>query len=414
MKKLIVATDHQFWFEDRGDRQRIAKLLKYLITLPLETVVFYLGNLREEEQRLYHKSFGEAEIYFVKEKQLYSLKNEEIVDHKLFIKDVKLPKREIKNNLINRLLKKPRVRELSEYERPTFIAPFEWLVNHLKPEFIMIQYIRLDYLMSEQLMQSKVIKIIDLHDLMYKRYLSFRKHGSQHWVKISKKAEFDLISKYDFIIAIQDKEKAELNKSLPKKNILTIKHACTLNASPKKHRKKNLVIGYLATPGEANIKAIKWFVSRVWPSLKRTHPNVTLAIAGSICEKLTFNEERIVIKGQVNKLQDFYFNSDIIINPVFMGGGLKIKNVEALCHGKPLVTSSIGAEGIENGIGKAFLVANKKREMVNHISKLLTENSTRIKLSDSAEEFALATFNEDVVYSPLDQIFNLYSPRDHG
>ena len=100
-------------------------------------------------------------------------------------------------------------------------------------------------------------------------------------------------------------------------------------------------------------------------------------------------------------LEEIYREADIVINPVLFGGGLKIKNVEALCYSKPLVTTSAGADGLEEGINKAFLVCDSAESMIEDISIIIENPEKRTELANAAYEFSKRTFGEDKIYREL-------------
>ena len=112
-------------------------------------------------------------------------------------------------------------------------------------------------------------------------------------------------------------------------------------------------------------------------------------------------------KGFSNSIDEIYDNGDIVISPVFFGGGLKIKNIEALCHSKPLVTTTFGAIGIENGINKAFLVCDSAESMIKDISLLIESHEKRTELANAAYEFSKRTFREETIYRELLDTINV-------
>ena len=81
--------------------------------------------------------------------------------------------------------------------------------------------------------------------------------------------------------------------------------------------------------------------------------------------------------GVVESLEEAYTRAAVIVNPVLAGTGLKTKTVEALGHAKPLVTTSCGAEGIEDAAGTAFLMADDPAGMAAHINGLLEISGPR-------------------------------------
>ena len=111
------------------------------------------------------------------------------------------------------------------------------------------------------------------------------------------------------------------------------------------------------------------------------------------------------LQGYIDNLEDAYKENHIIINPVFFGSGLKIKNVEALCYGKPLVTTSVGAQGIEEGSNNAFMLCDKYEDMYHCICSLIENEELRNNLSEKAYQFALKNFTEEASYKQLKDLW---------
>ena len=109
----------------------------------------------------------------------------------------------------------------------------------------------------------------------------------------------------------------------------------------------------------------------------------------------------VTLHGIVDDLDEIYRRIDIVINPVRVGSGLKIKNVEALANGLPLVTTSHGAEGMEDGAGTAFLVADTPQDFAEHINQLLASQETRQALGEQAYAYAEENFSEDGCFQEL-------------
>jgi glycosyltransferase involved in cell wall biosynthesis len=114
--------------------------------------------------------------------------------------------------------------------------------------------------------------------------------------------------------------------------------------------------------------------------------------------------KNIIFHGFVDDLEKLYDSLDIVINPVRCGAGLKIKNVEALTHGIPLITTSHGASGIEDGASKAFLIGNTPNEYLLAFNKLVENYDFRKRLSENAFEYAQLNFSEKKCYADIFKI----------
>lgn len=92
--------------------------------------------------------------------------------------------------------------------------------------------------------------------------------------------------------------------------------------------------------------------------------------------------------GFVDRLSDFYDDVDIVIAPLLSGGGVKIKVAEAMLHGKAIITTAIGAEGLDVQNGKDLLIANSVVEFADHIEALLTSNDLKSQLETRSRRHA--------------------------
>lgn len=141
-----------------------------------------------------------------------------------------------------------------------------------------------------------------------------------------------------------------------------------------------------------NVKGIYWFLQEVLPQVKLHHPKLQIILAGTICE--VEGLDHCIKLGKVTHLKEVYDRAHIVINSIPYGTGLKIKTIEALGYAKPLVTTSVGAEGLEKGINRAFLVADNPGEFAQAIIRILDDPTFADLLSSCAYDFA-KQWNED-------------------
>ena len=151
--------------------------------------------------------------------------------------------------------------------------------------------------------------------------------------------------------------------------------------------KLNKKILFIASSNIINVYALEYFIKDVFPQIKSKFYDAQLILAGDICDVVESFDGCIKL-GRVENLKDAYDLADLVINPILFGTGLKIKNIEALGYSKPLVTTTVGAEGIENGAGKAFLIADSPEEFVNHMTEIFSDIELYKKLSRNAYNFA--------------------------
>ena len=87
-------------------------------------------------------------------------------------------------------------------------------------------------------------------------------------------------------------------------------------------------------------------------------------------------------------LDTAYEEADVVINPRRFGTGLSIKSIEAMSWGKPLVSTSAGATGLEDGAGTGFVLADRQTDFKEAIVRLLSDPEYYRKMSDGAYDYA--------------------------
>lgn len=242
-----------------------------------------------------------------------------------------------------------------------------------------------------------VKRFLDTIDVVHERNETFARDGYDLG-KVTREDEFAIFRKFDAVIAIQEREQKTIAEGIDPERVVLALHPPTL-------RKRALrdpvrIIGTVASPWLPNVTGLKWFRSEVWPLVQR--PGVSCHIHGSVCVPLKGAEvPGIALKGPAPELEAVYDSLDIAINTVPYGAGLKIKTVEALGAGLPLVTTSEGARGLERAAGSAFLVADAPPDFAAALQRLIDDRAERQRLSDAAYAFAEQTFSPDACFSDL-------------
>jgi glycosyltransferase involved in cell wall biosynthesis len=121
-----------------------------------------------------------------------------------------------------------------------------------------------------------------------------------------------------------------------------------------------------------NKEGIDWFLNTTWPKVHIKFPNITLHLAGrSMSENLLqLNKKGVKIYGEVDDAFAFMQSNDIMIAPLFLGSGMRIKIIEAMALGKPVITTKIGAEGILYKNEDNICIAENPDDFLKYVQKL--------------------------------------------
>lgn len=147
-----------------------------------------------------------------------------------------------------------------------------------------------------------------------------------------------------------------------------------------------------------NIEGIDWFLSEVIPhGLKGTH----FYLGGKSLDKRLFNHISTKNVGEVENAIDFIQEHGICVIPLRVGGGLKIKLLENMALGKPIITTSEGIRGVGVHHEKEVLVADDPEEFKALMYRLNLDKDLRRKLGTNAKTFIQNNFSEDKLTSRL-------------
>ena len=252
-----------------------------------------------------------------------------------------------------------------------------------------------DTVIVEYIFQSKaldafgddVFKLIDTHDVFTDRHLMYlRRQERPEWHSTTAAEEAKALSRADTVIAIQDHERRHF-AGLVSKPVVTVGHVVPVHEPDWSPVVANQLL-FVASNSLANRDALIFMLEDVLPRVREAVPTAALALAGALCEHVK-DSPGLVKLGVLPDLRPAYAAAAAVVNPMLIGTGLKIKTIEALGHAKALVTTSVGAEGLEDGAGKAFLVAEGADDFATAVVDILRDQSRAEALAQSAANFAL-------------------------
>jgi hypothetical protein len=191
----------------------------------------------------------------------------------------------------------------------------------------------------------EVLRVLDTHDVFGGRDERFRAVGlAPEWFFTTREEEARGLARADIVLAIQDEEAAEL-RLRGHGDVRSLGHLLPCREPALRPIVARPTIGYLASGNPLNLSSFNRLRARL---LQRPEAAARLrfVVAGSICDHLPTEAPPFEMMGRVADTADFYDRVDAVVNPMTAGTGLKIKSVEAVFEGLPLLATTEAMTGL--------------------------------------------------------------------
>lgn len=160
----------------------------------------------------------------------------------------------------------------------------------------------------------------------------------------------------------------------------------TFKANPKIIKNKNQLVIATTFNWLHNIEGLKWFINQVLPLIQKKIPDISLKIIGKNPPEEFYNYENLGVEvlGYVKSVIPYLQKANIYIAPLFVGSGIRIKILEALAMGLPVIATTVSAEGIEIDQKSGLFVNNDSSQQAKCIIELLKNKEKMDELSNKS------------------------------
>lgn len=230
---------------------------------------------------------------------------------------------------------------------------------------------------------SRARSAIIMHDLFHARAASGEGGGKDSVALVTRAEELAMLRKAGTVIAIQQEEAAFLRDTLAASRIVLAPTAH--EPDPPVAAGDPLRLLFVGSRTAPNTHGLGWFLEQCWPLLTMASPATRLDVVGTVSADFTGRVPGSVrLNGLVPDLAPFYAGAGIVISPLRFGSGLKIKLIEALSKGRPVVATPVTLQGVTETCGPAVLEAESAKSFVASILALQQNEELRARLSIAA------------------------------
>ena len=255
-----------------------------------------------------------------------------------------------------------------------YMSPYLDTIRKYSSAKVVLRAHNIEHLIWERLTQSEKNPI--------------KKFYLKHLSSTLKKYEYEVLNRYDGIIPITKKDAIffEHSTDVP---VYPVSFGINEDKIPQEisSESENALFHIGAMNWMPNEEGIRWFLDEVWPEVATAQPELKLYLAGrEMPEWLnSLNLRNVEVVGEVPDAADFIKLKSISIAPLLSGSGIRIKIIESMALGKSVISTTIGAEGINYTSGENIMIADSKEEFLFAINKLYKNPELSINIGKSAQ-----------------------------
>jgi glycosyltransferase involved in cell wall biosynthesis len=159
-----------------------------------------------------------------------------------------------------------------------------------------------------------------------------------------------------------------------------------------------------------NADGIRWFINEVFPQVRAAVPGVTLTVVGKNppADFLALQQaapEVYRVPGYVTYLTPWFEQAAVVIVPVRVGGGMRVRILEAFARAMPIVTTAVGLEGIDAVPDEHVLVEDDESRFAEAVIGLIKDEKWQNRLAAKGRQLAEQMYDQQVVLQRLDEIY---------
>ncbi len=263
-------------------------------------------------------------------------------------------------------------------------------------------------------------RMLDAHNalwLLYQRLAATMPNGPRRWLlerdwRLLKADEGRWVREFDGVLAVSEEDRVALLEAAGvEREVVVVPIAVDADELPvvsRAPRASHIThIGTMYWP--PNIDGMLWFIREIYPSVRARRPEVKFDLIGSRPpQELVALKSEVAglnVTGYVADLHPFLAQCGVFIVPLRAGGGMRVKILEALARGLPVVTTSLGCEGIAVRHGEHVLIADTPEAFADAVVAVLADPALASRLGVSGRRLIETHYDYRAACRPIDRLY---------
>jgi polysaccharide biosynthesis protein PslH len=261
--------------------------------------------------------------------------------------------------------------------------------------------------------------VIDSHDVNYdlarqvaksRAPLGQRLHAMLNWRKLARE-ELEAYRTADGVCVCSKADQGRLAADAPSATTVVIPNAADIErlqpreSDPVSDGRTVLFFGLMSTV--PNVDGVTWFLREIWPRIATARPDLRFVVVGAnpAAAVLAHAGPGITILGPVDDLRPHLSAAAAVVVPLRLGSGTRLKILEAWAMARPVVSTSLGAEGLDGVSGQHLLVADEPAEFADAVLRVLGEPELAQRISLGGRALAAERFSWRGAAASLEDFF---------
>ena len=225
-------------------------------------------------------------------------------------------------------------------------------------------------------------------------------------------------NRVDISIAVSESQKESVLAYMPDINIAVIPHGIDTDYFKAVDREQNfptlMINGGMKRL--LNVRGVLWFYNEVYPLIKEKIPDVKLYIVGNSPTKEILQlsaDESVVVTGYVNDLRPYFSRAWVVVAPLTNNFGVKVRVLQAMAMGKPVVSTSMVTSGIDVSAGENIILADDSRDFAERVIELLNNEELRNRIGANARKLMEEKYSWERLTDELNMVLEKTKTNYH-
>jgi glycosyltransferase involved in cell wall biosynthesis len=290
-----------------------------------------------------------------------------------------------------------------------------------RPDVVVVDFPHADVLMPARIAAAGVMFTHNVEAEIFERHAR-RERGIRKlvWADQSRKMhrlEQKALRRYGSVVAVSERDRDVLARRYGLPEVEAIDTGVDLDffamngpgSEPDPGTDGGTLVFTATMSWAANVEGIHFLLDEVWPRLMAVRPRLRAVIIGrnppaALAEKIRTRRADVTLTGFVDDIRPYVAAANVYVIPLFVGSGTRIKAFEAMAMGRPVVSTTLGIEGLDVTDGENFLRADDADGFARAILALLEDRSMRARIAGAARRLMEERFSWSRVAAQFEAI----------